>query len=89
MTSEVFGFDETDETQQELIDLYASNTEKFEDISDTWSLAPNVNEPVLIQISELELSVTPRRIREATLGVDNGWLADVDAKIKALRKKLV
>jgi len=30
----------------------------------------------------------PDRRREAILGTDNGWLADTDAKIKALRAQL-
>lgn len=40
------------------------------------------------QISEIESSVTSRRMREAVLGIDAGWLKDVDAKITDLRKKL-
>lgn len=43
---------------------------------------------ILSQITSIELSITERRIREAILGVDNGWLANVDAQIKALRSKL-
>ena len=43
---------------------------------------------VLSQIAKLEASITPRRQREAILGIDNGWLADVNAQIVALRAKL-
>jgi hypothetical protein len=43
---------------------------------------------VLSQIAELEATVTQRRQREAILGIDNGWLADVNAQIVALRAKL-
>ena len=43
---------------------------------------------VLSQIAELEAPVTQRRQREAILGIDNGWLADVNAQIIALRAKL-
>lgn len=40
------------------------------------------------QIVGLEATVTPRRIREAVLGIDGGWLAGVDAQIAALRGQL-
>lgn len=40
------------------------------------------------QIATLESTVTERRIREAILGTDNGWLATVNAQIVALRKGL-
>ena len=43
---------------------------------------------VLSQIAKLEATFTPRRQREAILGIDNGWLADVNAQIAALRAKL-
>ncbi len=40
------------------------------------------------QIAALEAAVTPRRMREAVLGTDGGWLADVDTQIAALRAQL-
>ena len=41
------------------------------------------------QIAKLEAdSSKPRRQREAILGIDNGWLADVNEQIAALRAKL-
>jgi uncharacterized protein with PIN domain len=43
---------------------------------------------VLSQIAKLEATITLRRQREAILGTDNGWLADVNAQIVALRAKL-
>lgn len=43
---------------------------------------------VLNEILALEASITPRRTREAILGIDNGWLAAQDAAIAALRAKL-
>lgn len=49
----------------------------------------SASEEAQLSITVLESSITPRRIRESILGTDNGWLADVDSKIKALRKKLV
>jgi hypothetical protein len=43
---------------------------------------------ILEQIATLESTVTQRRLREAALGTDNGWLADIDAQIAALRAQL-
>lgn len=38
------------------------------------------------QIDALEAQQSkPRRIREAVLGIDGGWMADIDAQIVALR----
>jgi len=46
------------------------------------------NALLLSQITTLEASITQRRQREAILGIDNGWLEDVNAQIVALRAKL-
>ena len=43
---------------------------------------------VLQEIERLEEEVTPRRMREAVLGTDDGWLASQDALIAAERAKL-
>ena len=40
------------------------------------------------QIRELELLETPRRISEAILNQDNGWLADNRSQIASLRAQL-
>jgi hypothetical protein len=40
------------------------------------------------QIVVLERQITPRRLREAVLGADGGWLKAQDAKIAALRAQL-
>ena len=45
----------------------------------------NQKAAILSQIKSLEIQQTPRRIREATLGTDNGWLANLDAQIQQLR----
>lgn len=45
-------------------------------------------EAIINQIADLEMQATPRRLREAALGEDDGWLKDLDAKISALRAKL-
>ena len=49
---------------------------------------PEPNMVILDKISELEAQVTDRRIREAVLGLDGGWLKAQDAKIAALRSQL-
>ena len=43
---------------------------------------------ILAQISNLEAEITPRRMREAVLGVDGGWLASKEAEIQVLRGQL-
>lgn len=40
------------------------------------------------QIAELESQQTDRRIREAALGIDGGWLARLNDQIEALRDQL-
>lgn len=49
---------------------------------------PTADEGIKAQIAALEASISDRRIREAVLGTDNGWLADVDAQTAALRGQL-
>lgn len=52
---------------------------------------PEVTEPVVTakeQIFILELSMTPRRLREAALGIDNGWMKAVNDQITALRAQI-
>lgn len=39
-------------------------------------------------IVALEAQVTPRRLREAVLGADAGWLAALEAQIASLRAQL-
>ena len=46
-------------------------------------------ELVMQQIASLEISVTPRRLREATLtAAGKTWLKDIDSQIAALRLTL-
>lgn len=40
------------------------------------------------QIAELEATATERRYREAVLGIDNGWLKNLNDQISSLREKL-
>lgn len=46
------------------------------------------NAAILRAIAAIESSITSRRVREAVIGADGGWLADADARIAALRSKL-
>lgn len=47
------------------------------------------NAPILNRIKALEMKVTQRRLREAALGTDGGWLANQDALMAIERGKLV
>jgi len=44
--------------------------------------------PLFIKMLELEATVTPRRLREAILGIDNEWLKDLEERISELRSQL-
>ena len=48
--------------------------------------APKV--AIRAQIASLESQITVRRQREAILGTDNGWLANINAQIAALRQEM-
>lgn len=47
------------------------------------------NKAILAKIDAIEAAETPRRIREALLGADGGWLKNQDAAIAALRATLL
>jgi hypothetical protein len=55
-----------------------------EEVGDDAVLTPTV----LQQIAILETTITPRRMREAMLGTDNGWMLALDAQIAMLRERL-
>lgn len=59
----------------------------IEQLESAWVIVGN-NTSVLQQITQIESTITLRRQREAILGADNGWLANVDAQIADLRKQL-
>jgi hypothetical protein len=40
------------------------------------------------QIFALEMTITTRRLREATLGIDSGWLLSINNQIAALRAQI-
>ena len=42
----------------------------------------------LRQLEALEAMITPRRLREAILGVDGGWLANMERRIGECRESL-
>lgn len=42
----------------------------------------------LVEISRLEAQITSRRMREAVLGTDNGWLSNQESLIAIERNKL-
>lgn len=42
--------------------------------------------PILASIAEIEMQISPRRLREAVFGIDGGWLAEREAEIAALRE---
>lgn len=44
--------------------------------------------PILLEIVALENQITNRRLREAVLGIDGGWLFNINEQIKNLRGQL-
>ena len=84
-TDEVFGFSED---QSELINNCLSNTELFHEITGNWPMTPPESEIIKSQIRQLESTVTQRRMREAALGMDNGWLEHLNQQIETLRNSL-
>lgn len=58
---------------------------------DAQELAASQEQPKLAikaDIAALEATITSRRTREAILGTDNGWLADIESQIETLRSQL-
>ncbi len=52
------------------------------------ALAEANNRNIKSEIAVLESSITSRRIREAILGTDSGWLASLNTQITTLRQQL-
>ncbi len=44
--------------------------------------------PIKLEIDKLEQEISPRRLREALLGLDNGWLKQQHDKIVELENQL-
>ena len=70
------------------VDVGTGNVSKHPDAPCEDPRELSKNNMILQQISALEASVTDRRIREAVLGTDNGWLKGVNDQITALREQL-
>ena len=49
---------------------------------------PSAQDLIKQKIAVLESQQTPRRVREAALGLDNGWLKNLESEIAALRSQL-
>lgn len=60
------------------------------DITELPDLEPVQAEPLSAQaqIATIESTITQRRLREAVLGIDGGWLAAKVAEIAALRSQV-
>jgi hypothetical protein len=50
--------------------------------------AAAAQENIRLKILELEAQQTPRRLREAALGTDDGWLQNLNEAIAALRAQI-
>lgn len=59
-----------------------------ENFPDAWPPSPSERDLITQQIASLEATVTERRYREAILGIDNGWLKNINDQIVMLRTKL-
>ena len=83
---EVFAY-EIDGSQDDLI---ATAIEKEWVELPVWPLPTELtaSEKTLADIAALEAKITDRRMREAVLGQDGGWLADINAQITELRGAL-
>ena len=69
-------------TQTEIDAQVAAAAQKAAD-----AIVQAAKDAIQIQILTVEATVTNRRLREAILGKDAGWLAAKDAEIAALRLK--
>ncbi|MCL1861833.1 MAG: hypothetical protein FWG52_09950 [Proteobacteria bacterium] len=57
--------------------------------SKKWALVePDPADVIRWKIDDIEATITPRRMREASLGIDGGWLAARDEEIAALRAQM-
>lgn len=73
---------------ESFVNLLPAGSVKITDAQAAKLTAPSPAAVLQSQIWALESSVTARRMREAALGTDEGWLKAVDDKIAALRAKL-
>lgn len=78
--------------------VYSSKTGQYVSVSDSnyvaWAESGGVATKIIsadmlvLRIQILENSITQRRIREAVLATDGGWLAAVETQIDSLRQQL-
>lgn len=73
------GQTEVDLTAEEILEVQARE--------EAWLLEKPRKE-ILAQIQALEAQQTPRRLREAALGQDGGWLGNLEMQITNLRQQL-
>lgn len=71
----------------EIIELTAAENASHDAEEATW-LSESPARDALAEIQRLEAEIDARRMREAVLGTDGGWLATQDALIAAERAKL-
>ncbi len=64
---------------------FTAQEELAADAADAAYAAGAAHRTAQYDIVILEASISSRRLREATLGTDGGWLAATDAKIALLR----
>ena len=67
---------------------FTAEEETAADIVDAAHLADKPSRDAQQSIATLEASISNRRMREAALGTDGGWLAATDAEIATLRGQL-
>ena len=58
------------------------------ELADIEASKPSANELIMQQIAGLESTATERRYREAVLGIDEGWLKNLNDEIASLRAQL-
>ncbi len=84
-TSALYAYEE-DGSQDDIIPAHLVSITSAEADAIRAALVPQPT--VQDQIVAIEATITQRRLREALLGTDAGWLANVDAQIAALRAQL-
>ena len=71
-------------TYVEMSDAEAADFAAFQSAAAT----AQIRQDKLDAITKLESTITPRRLREAVLGTDAGWLANINSQIATLRSQL-
>lgn len=74
--------------QGRIVAIYANPQREGHEWVEGASIEPDPKQVIIEQITAIESTITQRRIREAALGIDGGWLAQKDAEIAELRKSI-